>query len=441
MMLDKFNTYIKEHKLCRKENHLLLAVSGGLDSMVMADLFVKSGYSTTFLHCNFSLRGDDSDEDAAFVKKAANHYRQEFLVEQFDTIKYAQENSLSIQIAARRLRYEWFFKLLKDKKGGKLATAHHLNDQLETVLFYLSKGSGIKGIAGIPVKKRNIIRPLLFASRAEIAAYAHQNDINWREDISNKDVKYKRNYIRHELIPAMQHLNPSLIHTFGRTAKRLQESREIILGLVEDFKKSYLVRSATDTFLKKEALVGKNTTFIHLLFSEYGLNYQQAEAVCQKIMQEDTGAVFLTPTHKINIDRDHVIISKSDVAPASLEIMPETIGLFDEFDISILKKEEMVLVADKNVAFLDYNKLHFPLRVRKWREGDRFIPLGMKGQKKLSDFMIDSKIALNLKDRQLVLESRDEIVWVIGQRIDERYKVTDNSKVVYRIKWINEKPV
>lgn len=441
MMLKKFNAYIKEHKLCRKEDHLLLAVSGGIDSMVMADLFLKSGYTTTFLHCNFSLRGEESDKDADFVKQAASDYGQAVLIEKFNTEEYAHENSLSIQIAARKLRYEWFHKLLKAKSGHKVATAHHLNDQLETVLFYLSKGSGIKGIAGIPLKKGQIIRPLLFSSRAEIVSYAHKNRIRWREDRSNKDIKYKRNFIRHELIPAMEHLNPSLINTFGRTAKRLNESREILLQVVEDFKKAFLARNGDDLFLKSESLAGKNATFIHLLLSEYGVNYQQAEDIYQKVNERKTGAVFLSSAFKINIDRNHVIISKRCMAPASRQIMAEATGQIDNFDIRLLKKEETILTADKNTAFLDYDKLHFPLTVRKWQEGDKFVPLGMQGQKKLSDFMIDSKIALNLKDRQLVLESRGEIVWVIGQRIDDRYKVTDNSKLVYRIKWINEKPV
>lgn len=437
MMLDKFDAYIEEHKLCRKSDHLLLAVSGGVDSLVMTDLFYKTGYSFTILHCNFKLRGKASDEDERFVIKVAESYRAKIKTTSFNTSEYASKNKLSIQVAARELRYNWFKTFLDKKEGDKLATAHHLNDQLETVIYHLSKGSGIEGISGIPVIQEKVIRPLLDISREEIMAYALENNLEWREDVSNESVKYRRNFIRHKIVPLLEEINPSLINTFQRTSKRLQEAEEIIKIYVNKLKKQHLNKEKDHFLVKKDLLKNQNATFIHLFFKSFGINYSQAEEIGAYLLTDQSGGIFITDDYTLNIDRQDIFISKSaNEIPEFL--VPEAFeGREHNFFFKIKDADEVTIDKSPVMAYLDYSKLRFPLKIRKWKEGDKFQPLGMKGQKKLSDFMIDNKIPVNLKNRLLVLESDGNIAWVVGHRIDERYKISSNTTLIYNIKWLS----
>ncbi|MGK7388785.1 MAG: tRNA lysidine(34) synthetase TilS [Candidatus Cyclobacteriaceae bacterium M2_1C_046] len=436
MMLDKFNAFIEEHKLCRKSDNLLLAVSGGVDSMVMTDLFYRSGYSFTILHCNFKLRDKASDEDEKFVIKVAERYEVEAKTTSFNTSQYAIKNKLSIQVAARELRYNWFNKFLVNDVD-KLATAHHLNDQLETVLYHLSKGAGIEGIAGIPIKQEKIIRPLLNFSKEEMMNYALENKLEWREDVSNESLKYKRNFIRHKIVPLMEEINPSLINTFQRTSKRLKEAEKIIESTVDQFKKKYLKKEKEHLVIRKDVLKDQNATFIQLLFKDYGIKYTQAEDVLSYLQTDQSGGLFLTDGYTLNIDREYIYISNS-ANYASEFMVPEAFeGRAYDFHFKLMDAEGVTIEKLPEMAFLDYSRLRFPLKIRKWQEGDKFQPLGMKGQKKLSDFMIDNKIPVNLKNRMLVLESEGDIVWVVGHRIDERYKVTSGTTLIYNIKWLS----
>ena len=436
-MLDKFNSYIDQHKLCRKSDHLLLAVSGGVDSMVLMDLFHKSGYTFTVLHCNFKLRQHASDEDEKLVIKVAKKYGAKVKSVFFNTAVYAKKNKLSIQLAARELRYEWFSKQLQEKEGAKVATAHHLNDQLETIIYHLSKGAGIDGLTGIPLKAGHYFRPLLSFSRAEIMEYAMENHLEWREDASNESMKYKRNFIRHKIVPLMEEINPSLLQTFQRTSRRLKESAAIIKMAVDGFKKEYLFKEKDHYVVEKSALEDKNATFIHLMFKSFGCSYYQAEELLPSLKSAQSGSVFYTDKYTINIDRTHVYISKKEEELHEIEIHEGFEGRELSFNFEIKEAAEILLSKDSSTALLDYSKLQFPLKIRKWKEGDKFHPLGMRGQKKLSDFMIDNKIPVNLKDRQLVLESKGNIVWVVGFRIDERYKINNETSLIYKIKWLS----
>lgn len=436
-MLEKFIAFIEKHKLCRKSDHLLIAVSGGVDSMVMMDLFYKAGFGITILHCNFKLRGESADEDESFVIKVAKNYHVDCKSKKFNTQEYAEENKLSIQVAARELRYEWFKELLDIKVGDKLATAHHLNDQLETIIYHLSKGTGIEGMSGIPIKQGDIIRPLLSFSRKEIMEYALKNKLEWREDATNESIKYKRNFIRHKITPLLEEINPSLIDTFERTSKRLKEAEEVVQEAISLFKNEYLSRSDQDFVVEKDVLKSKNTTFIHLLFKQFGINYNQAEEIKVCLFSDQSGKLFYTNDYVLNIDRKDIFISRPEEDFPVYEVPEGFEGREYGFYFDIIPAADVVIDKSPDIAYINYSRLKFPLIIRRWNEGDKFKPLGMTGQKKLSDFMIDNKIPVNLKNRVLVLESEGEIVWVVGQRIDDRYKVTDNTSIIYKIKWLS----
>ncbi len=442
-MLEQFLQFIQKKELFRASDALLLAVSGGIDSVAMAHLFAQTSFNFAIAHCNFGLRGKASDEDEAFVRNVAAKYEVPCFVEHFTTEKYAADEKISIQMAARDLRYTWFGQLLKTEGYAYLATAHHLDDVLETILLNLTKGTGISGLRGIPVKNDKIIRPLLFAGKAEIAAYAKEKKLDWLEDSSNSSDKYQRNLIRHQVVPVLQKINPNLLKAIESTVERVGGTEKVVEAAVQEVQKEACFTKNRDYYIDVNKLISKPgfSVILDKILGFYGFNYAQTESVATKVAQgitpEIIGKVFYSHTHRLDIDREYMIISPLHRKQLETSQIDETTQNLEEFDFTLtfVKKvaDGFAFSKDQNQAALDFYKLDFPLTLRKWEPGDWFMPLGMPHKKKLSDFMIDRKIPLNLKDKVYVLTSGNDIVWVVGHRVDERYKITKETRSVYLI--------
>ena len=438
-MLNALKDFIKKHALFNlSSDKILLAVSGGVDSIVMLDLFHHLNINYGIGHCNFHLRGEASDQDEQFVKVLAEKYEADSWFTDFDTVEYARHRKISIEMAARDLRYEWLYKILHHNEFDFIATAHHQGDVLETVIFNLSKGTGIAGLQGIKPKRDKIIRPLWFASRQEIEQYAMTNQLDWRTDESNLSEEYTRNLIRHKVVPVLKQINPNLHHTFQLSLEKLNAVAAIFYQKVESFIKKGVSCHSDQVIIDKDILIQTTEPVIILaeVLKDYNFNYVQAKQIAESINSQP-GKIFLSHSHELILDRTQLFISERKHEKDEIyNINPETDALKAgkiHFKIKKIAASDFHLKKDTTIASLDYDKLAFPLVIRHWKKGDRFIPLGMKGQKKLSDFMIDEKIPLNLKKRIFVVESGGKIVWVVGYRIDERFKVTENTKDIFQI--------
>ena len=434
-MVDRFREFIMQKDLCRETDRIVVAVSGGVDSTVMLDLFIKNGFSTGLAHCNFGLRNEESDGDEQFVKSLAEERNIPFYIEHFETERMASERRISIQMAARELRYDWFEEIRDSEGYNYIATGHNFNDSVETMVFNLIKGTGLKGLTGISAKTGNVIRPLLFASREEIDAYASENGLEYRTDSSNSSLKYHRNYIRHKVLPEFKQINPGFDITIRNTINRLAGIQQFVTAWLESEKSSYLHEDGKDIYLKKDffSKIGESA-ILYEVIGTYGFNYDQCESIYEGI-KHAIGNVFYSEGFTLNIDRDHLIISPKEHTEEWYEISEkDKLLITDRFNLTFqILETDPVLVPDHHIAYLDIDKLNYPLVLRNWNKGDWFIPLGMKGKKKLSDFMIDKKIPLNLKKRILVLLSKGSIVWVAGQRIDDRFKINSNTKRILKI--------
>jgi len=437
-MLRRFRQFIKKHALIDPESKLLVAVSGGIDSSVLTNLLIKSGYQLTIAHCNFQLRGDDSNADEKLVYNLAENHKIPFLVKNFDTGKFAAENQISMQMAARDLRYAWFEQLRMEKKLDYLVTAHHANDQVETILFNLAKGTGIAGLRGIKPKNGAIIRPLLFASKDEIRNYAKENNLVWREDRSNESLKYHRNRIRQQVVPALQKINPGLEKSITQNVNRLGALEKLLKYQSKQIIQQYMKETPTGFALSMEWYQEDHGGFALLeeVLKPYGFNLEQ----CLNLQGafNEPGRRFSTDRYEINVDRKQLLINRlGEIEPGPWRIEKADLSCSVDgrlFEMKSMPNAHFVLQTDSIFAQLDYDKITFPVTVRRWQAGDRFVPLGMNQQKKLSDFMIDAKIPVNLKKRLLVFESDGQIFWIAGQRIDERFKISDKTKMVLVIK-------
>ena len=424
--------FLKEiTRIVPKNKSFLLAVSGGVDSMVLFYLFKKTSLNFSVAHCNFLLRGKDSDNDELFVQSTCKKNKTNFFVKKFDTKKTATENTISIQMAARELRYEWFYDLVDKNKFDYIVTAHHFNDSLETVLFNIARGTGISGLKGIPKKQNRLIRPLLNFTKNQILEFAKKNKIEFREDISNKDEKYKRNKIRKSIIPDFQIVNPGFIESMQATIKNLQSAENIYLHFIENEKKRCTTYSCgvlkIDISLLRNLIEPKTVLFE--IIKEYG--FFDIDSIF-KVIDAESGKIFYSKNHFLIKDRNYICISKL-IKNRTLEIFKVNNYIEDPIKLSLELVDKFKLAEDKNkrVAVLNYDKLQFPLTLRNWKEGDWFIPSGMKGKKKLSDYFVDNKFSLIEKKRCFVLCSNNDIVWIVGHRIDERYKFVDGEEKAY----------
>ncbi len=444
-MLHAFLTYINEQKLFEPSDKVLLTVSGGKDSVAMLDLFCGANFQFAVANCNFQLRGNDSDNDQIFVENICQEKNIEFHTKTFDTKAYAKKNKISIEMAARTLRYEWFESLRQELNYDYIATAHHLNDSIETVLLNLTKGTGISGLKGISAKKEHIIRPMLFASRQEIDGYVTEKNLSWREDSSNASNDYQRNLIRNQVVPLLKKINPNLDETFARNLERFQSLEADFRKNLSHFKAT-VMREENGVFFLKIANIKywqSANYYLEELLKEFGFNYFQSKEIFNSL-DGLSGKVFHSENFTLLKDREELVISPPSLSENSifLSISLEEINKHQTFNFldkklkfTVLNIEEIDLKFERNnaILFADFHKITFPITLRQWQEGDWFIPLGMKGKKKISDFLIDKKTSLNLKKNIFLLTSQDAIMWVVGQRADDRFKLTETTKKILKV--------
>ena len=440
-MTDKVLTFNNQHQLFSSTDRLLVAVSGGIDSVVLCDILHKLKVSFGIAHCNFGLRADEADADELFVKKLAKKYEVPFYVEHFNTSAFAEQEKISIQMAARYLRYAWFEKIRLQHQYNYIATAHHQNDVAESILLNLTRGTGIAGLHGIAAKNNYIIRPILILNKDDIYEYVTQNQLIWREDSSNESTKYQRNLIRHEVIPVLKQINPNLENTFAQSAEKIRGAEHIFQQYINQVSKQASRSEAGTVYLDINIL--KEATALPVVLSEilkpYHFNYYTVRNIIEAF-DAIAGKTFSSATHELVKDRQQLVITPKNLSAfGSYEITEDT-EIIEVGDLKLklkrLSATDYKIPRSKQVAALDLNLIQFPLKIRPWKEGDWFVPLGMNGKKKISDFLINEKIPANLKPKVNVLTSDKSIVWVIGQRLDNRFKVTDKTEMVLELEII-----
>jgi len=439
-----FEHFIKEHQLFDQQNGLLIAVSGGLDSVVLCHLCAQARYSFAIAHCNFRLRGEESDRDEAFVQQLARAYHVPFHIKRFDTEAYAAENKCSIQVAARELRYHWFEELLndslaqKEQKLNRILTAHHLDDNIETVMMNFFKGTGIAGLRGIKPRSGRLVRPLLFASKEDLLQFANSNGLKWVEDSSNNQQKYTRNYFRLELLPALEKVFPSVKENLADNIQRFTEAELLYEQAVSVHKTKLLEHKGEDVYipvLKLQKSVPLRTIVFEII-KAYGFTQKQVPEVI-KLLESESGKYITSPSHRILKNRSWLIISPLQSHESNLIVIEKDTSEVSynskKLQLKSIKKNAFAIDPNPSIAFLDQTEIRFPLLLRKWKEGDYFYPLGMRKKKKLSRFFIDTKLSIKDKEDVWVLESNKRIVWIIGYRIDDRFKITEKTNKILQI--------
>lgn len=428
-MLADFLGFINANHLVKHGDRILLAVSGGIDSMVMAHLFHHLPFEHSIAHCNFSLRGAESDHDEQLVREFAHERNIPFHTIKFNTLSYAKDKGISTQMAARELRYAWFEKIRNENGFTSIAIAHNLDDKIETMIINLVRGTGLAGMTGIKPVSANIIRPLLFATRSKISEYCAYNGVQYREDRSNLETKYTRNKIRHLVIPVLKEINPSVIETLDETSERFAGSSGIVSSYIESLRRDFTeTRNGMVAFsLEGVKAHMKNRTILFELFRPYGISSVQLKDLVN-IIDGRTGSQISTGTHRIVRNRDEIIVTQSifhESINLTIDSPDKLVDLPISLDAEILDINDSYRVSPDNAkACLDAEKTVFPLTLRNWRAGDYFFPLGMNGKKKLSDYFTDRKYSIPEKERKLVLESDGKIIWIVGDRIDDRFKIT-----------------
>ncbi|MEO9003572.1 MAG: tRNA lysidine(34) synthetase TilS [Ginsengibacter sp.] len=474
-LLEEFIKNIHQQNFIHKNDYLLVAVSGGADSVALCELCFQAGLHFEIAHCNFQLRGEESDRDEQFVRQLGEKYWTKVFVKKFDTQEYAKENKISVQVAARELRYKWFDRILKEEPDiddpvtvgsnqasdpgaqlsdlksqeiipstvsqpsglRRLLTAHHANDNVETLLMNFFKGTGIKGLQGILPKQGQIIRPLLFAKKEEIIIFINENNLKFVEDSSNSSDKYTRNYFRHQLIPSIQKVFPQAEANLINNIERFNEIEILYQQSIALHKHILLEQKGNEMHIPVLKLLKSKPlrTIIYEIIKDYSFTAHQTDEVIHLLIS-DTGKFISSATHRIfknrkwliiapvkNLNSNNILIYQEDIESSNLV----------DFELGKLKFKihrnwnETPLVSSE-IAILDSKNISFPLMLRKWKQGDYFYPLGMAAKKKLSKFFIDQKMSMTEKEKIWVIESNKRILWVIGKRIDDRFKITNKTE-------------
>ncbi len=455
-MIRKFIDFVHREHLFQKNDRILIAVSGGMDSVVMTHLFQEAGFQFAVAHCNFQLRGKESDEDEKSVKSLAEKFGVDFFCEHFDTTKYAEQKKISIQMAARDLRFEWLEKIRRENKLTSIALAHHLNDSIETVFLNLTRGTGIAGLHGILPKHERLIHPLLCFTRDEIKNFAEKNKIDFREDSSNISEKYLRNKIRHSVIPVLKEINPDLEKTFEENFTHFRDAETIYQFAIQKLKQSLIEneKGILKIPILKLQLQPAYASLLFELIRDFGFNKDQVTEIV-KCLNEQSGKIFLTEKYRLIKDRKFLFIEPHPLPLSQGEgsgfvQIEETIRniSFNKLHLHLRQIESKTynMSHSKEVGEFDLEKIQFPLTIRFWKKGDYFYPLGLgkrnnpdkPGKKKLSDYLTDLKLPLHEKERIVVLLSGEHLIWVIGHRIDERFKVSEKTKKILRIELKNK---
>lgn len=451
-MLEVLKTFVAKHQLFYNKNKIIVAVSGGLDSMVLLQFLQQLDIDIVVAHCNFKLRNEESDADEVFVKEsvsALKNARVQIETISFETEKYAQEHKISIQEAARDLRYEWFEVLRKKHQADWIATAHHLNDNTETLIYNLTKGTGIKGLRGMLPKNGKIIRPLLEISRNEIEQFAQENNIAFREDSSNSSLKYKRNFIRNKVVPDLETINPNFEKTQRNHFQRFLDIELFYTEMVAKYKKELFEKKNDDYFLsilKLQKIKGYKTLLFEML-NTYGFNFNQVEDILESLNHTESKVIY-AEQYRVLKTRKHLVLSDLSIEKQNFfEINEKTTAVKlpnnELLQIHVKPFEKLTKMSSKaHYAYLDMDLLVFPLVLRRWKEGDYFYPFGMYSpagkakKKKLKKYFADIKFSLIEKENTWILASGDKIVSILNQRIDDRFKVTENTKKVFQVKFV-----
>jgi tRNA(Ile)-lysidine synthase len=455
-LLQRFKDFIRQQDLFHQKDKLILAVSGGVDSVVLCELCKQAGYDFTIAHCNFQLRGKESERDEEFVRELGKKYKVEVLMETFETEKYAEENKKGIQEAARDLRYEWFFSLVGNRQYamGKekqemenathhsrftihILTAHHADDNIETVMMNFFRGTGLHGLEGIPLAHQYIRRPLLPFWKEELIQFAKENKLEFVEDSSNQSVKYTRNLFRNEVIPLISKVYPQVKTNLQDNINRFSEIQKLYQISVKEIKKKLCKVKNDEVHIPVKQLMSyHNRALIFEIISDHRFTEKQVDEVI-KLAEAETGKFIQSPSgpHRIIKFRNWFIISNDQSVDAEIIIIEE--GTEEvKIENGKLKMEIIAncqLPTANSVACLDADEITFPLIFRKWKQGDYFYPLGMKKKKKLARFFIDQKLSKTEREKTWVIEMNKKIVWVLGMRIDDRFRITEKTKKILKI--------
>ena len=437
-MKEQIQQYIIQHQLLSGEKPVVVGISGGADSVALLHILVSLGYKCIAAHCNFNLRGDESFRDEQFTIDFTKRLQVPLCKISFETNKYAQENRLSVEMAARELRYRWFDELLNTYDADAVAVAHHRDDSVETLLINLTRGSGITGLTGIKPKNGNVVRPLLCVSREDIYAYIENNGLEYVTDSSNSSDIYTRNFIRLKVIPLLEEINPSVKASLARTANHLYDASLIYNHSIEEARKVIIQNNR----LSISALLSfpAPATILYEMLKPYGFSRTVCESIFT-ILDKDSGKIFYSSTHRLLKDRSDLLI---DVLSGE-ESKAYLINLEDDnVDLPVELKPEIVVIKedyqiekDRKFAYFDFDKLSFPLVLRHWQEGDWFVPFGMKGKKKISDYFSDKKFSLFDKEKTWLLCSGQDVIWIVGERTDNRYRIEKTTKRVLKLKFID----
>ena len=438
-LLKEFKEYIEKEKLFNSKNKLLVAVSGGVDSMVLAHLLHISGYQIMVAHVNFNLRGEESEQDEILVQTFCQENNISFNCKKFDTKSYIKENKLGVQEAARELRYHWFNELLLQKNLDYIVTAHHANDQAETILFNLARGTGLKGLKGINKKENNLVRPLLFTNKIELENFAMLHKIPFRTDLSNEKNDYTRNFIRHEIIPLLIEINPSFVKNIMQFSDRMSASFYYYQKEIESIKLCLYTPNKNSSKIDLKVLITYNYPE-YLLFEIiqiYGFNFYQCKLIIQAYLLKKTGAIFYSKGKRAVINRNELLLSSK--TSKKLTILLESVPFSISFEAIVFEfficEYKSNFEFEKNTLYLNYSNIELPLLLRSCELGDKFKPLGMKGNKKISDFFIDNKTDRLAKENAFVLcNHKKEILALLPYQISDSYKINSDSKKVLIIK-------
>ena len=441
MLTERFQAYVRDNELFTREDKILLTVSGGGDSMVLMTMCFNCGYNVAVAHCNFQLRGEESDEDETMVLETARKYGIVCYSKRFDTVGEMERTGESMEMAARRLRYAWFHELCEKYGYTVIAIAHHIDDSIETFFINLLRGTGLRGLTGINNQVGRIVRPLMFASRHEITEFALQKHIPFREDSSNRSTKYLRNKIRLGLIPRIREINPRFTFIMRRNIDRLTDAQRFIDAAIDNIFREAVTESS-GVFTLHVDRIGERSTrefaIYEILNSRYGFRGDTVDALCRVLAEDGTGKRFYSRSHTAVVDRGTIVVAPiADGDPCEITVESgqhraycgNSALYFEVCDVDSLT----TYAVPENVALIDADKVEYPFTLRRWHEGDAFTPFGMEGRKKVSDYLIDRKVPLPEKQRQFVLLSAGRIVWLVGRRIDDAFRITDSTERVLRI--------
>ncbi len=434
-MIERFQDFLSEKQLHSK-SPVLIGVSGGRDSMVLCHLYLKSNIPFAIAHCNFCLRGKESDQDEVFVKNWADENKVKIHIAKFNTNEFAEKHSLSIQMAARELRINWFKELCESNHYEYYATAHHQDDAIETYFINQIRGTGISGLHGILPKQGPLIHPLLFCNRGEITQFAQNAHLNWRDDSSNAETKYLRNKIRHQLLPLLLEINPHIQTILQDNMNRMSAIEEIYRLKLDEIKDEIFQQKSNGISINLSQL-NKYPQVALILFEsiqKFGFNYSQCSQILES-KEMDSGAMFESGSHLLLKNRNELLIQeKTEISNEIWRIEKGTDAIQKPILLIFSYLDKFKITKNENIGQFDLSKLNFPLFLRKWKKGDYFYPIGMKGRKKMvSDYFIDEKMSVFEKQNCWLLCSGKHIIWILGKRLDERYKINKETKTILEI--------